>query len=179
MKYLLFIGLIVIVSLVIYSCKTVVKNKTDGSVAAPSNEKNITTNIVMGLSKSSCKGTCEIYDITIDKNRNVLYNGIKNTSLLGKLRAKVKQTQFDNLKKLFESTNFAEHKSDYTTRIRDLQRFNLSFQGHLVVFQKKDGPKDLFPIIKAFDDLIKELDWIEPLEKAKVINNKQRKNTNQ
>lgn len=178
MKYLLVIGLVIMVSIVVYSCKTAAKNGSDGKAEAPMEDEIVTSNIVMGLSKSSCKGTCEVYDITIDKNRKASYKGIKNTSLIGDLTAKLNQAQFDKLKELFDKTTFAEHQPDYTTRIRDLQRFRMEFKGHSVVFQKKAGPKDLFPIIEAFDNLIKELDWIEPLEDANMDNSNLKKKNN-
>ena len=101
MKYLLFIGLIIVVSLVIYGCKSMAKNSSEDKANAPIEDDIVTPTIMMGLSKSSCKGTCEVYDMTIDKNRGVLYNGIKNTTITGKLTAKLSQTQFDDLPLLF------------------------------------------------------------------------------
>ena len=67
--------------------------------------------------------------------------------------------QFDNINDLLKSKGFDSHKLDYTTRIADLQKFTMQYNGHSVLFQRKGGPKDLFSVIEAFDDLIKTLDW--------------------
>jgi len=149
MNYLLVIGILLFGGVVFYGCKSVMDSKKE-----PNSQ-----NSSMGLSKSSCKGTCEEYNLMVNSNKIAIYKGIKNVDRVGVFSAQLSDSQFDDLKKLLESKNFSSHKTDYTAPIADLQKFTMTYDGHTVLFQRKGGPRDLFPVIEAFDNLIKDLDW--------------------
>lgn len=155
MKYLVILAIIVVSTLVIYGCKVIAKDSSSSTI----NKENNTSSVVMGLSKSSCKGTCEVFDLTIDKNQTATYIGIKHVENIGTFTASLSKAQFQEIEMMLKSTDFKTHKPDYTGPIADLQSFTIEYDNYTVKFQRKGGPKDLFPIIEAFDILIKELDW--------------------
>ncbi len=154
MKTVIIIGLVVLAVIVLYSClpSKKDKNKNEGSggeMAKP----------VFNLSKSSCKGTCEVFDLTIDSEGKATYEGKKHVEMIGTYKAQLSDSQYNALKEAFEGRNFSTFKTDYTTRIADLQKFTLGYSGQATVFQKKDSPKALNEIVTTIDALIKELDW--------------------
>ena len=77
MKYLIVLGIIVIGGVIFYSCKPSSKHSDNKK------KEIIPAKIVMGLSKSSCRGTCEVYDFTVDENKKAMYKGIKMLIILG------------------------------------------------------------------------------------------------
>jgi len=149
-KIIIIVGLVALAGIILYAC---VPSKSKRGSSAVVNE------IFIGLSKSSCKGTCEVFDLSINSQEKAIYNGIKHVDMIGNHEAQLTDKQFSALKAAFEEVNFKELKSDYTTRIADLQKFNLIYDGHSSRFQKKDSPESLRNLVKTVDALIKELNW--------------------
>lgn len=152
MKYLLFLTLIIVGLVIAVSCKLFTKKQMTGDSATVNTP-------YFSLSKSPCRGTCTVYNLTIDQAGNVYFNGIRNTEKIGKYTAKLSAQQFTDLQILLKSKDFAGLQKDYPTTMKDMQEFTIQYQQHRIHFQRKGGPKSLFSVIDAVDDLVKNLNW--------------------
>lgn len=86
--------------------------------------KKITDNIessLVSLRKTLCYGHCPVFEVNIDKQGNVFYNGIKNVLVMGKREFKLTNKQFVKLKSILNKTSFSKYKSSYNNpRVMDL-----------------------------------------------------------
>lgn len=152
MKYLILGGLILLGVILFIRCKTTAKNQ-------PAEVKEESVSLLFSLKKSSCRGKCEVYDFSVDAKGNALYTGIRNVDKIGTYSSTLSAQQLENLQNLLKEKSVESFSAEYPVRAADMQKFTMSYLENSTRFQRKDGPKDLFPVIDAIDALIKELDW--------------------
>lgn len=73
------------------------------------------------FSTSGCFGTCPVFEIKLDSERNLEYNGKRFTNYSGLKSLRLNQTDYDNLIGLIEYTELEKLKSSYSVNWTDDQ----------------------------------------------------------
>ena len=67
---------------------------------------NVSDDFMITLSRKECKGTCPVYDLTIDADGTVVFEGKRNTKTIGKATGKISAAEIDQLVKEFEKIGY-------------------------------------------------------------------------
>ncbi|MFK8061476.1 MAG: DUF6438 domain-containing protein [Polaribacter sp.] len=73
-------------------------------------------NTFVTISKTQCSGDCPVYEMTILKNGNVLFNGIENVSIKGKKEFTITDAQLQKIKEMFTKTSFGTYLDTYVDK---------------------------------------------------------------
>ena len=108
------------------SFKSVEKNKT----VSLNNIKEEYENRLLSMRKTPCFGDCPVYELSIDKDGNVTYNGIQYVNEKGKHEFKLSDEQFNKLTKMLNEGDFDSFKDIYDNeRITDLPSTFITYKG--------------------------------------------------
>lgn len=131
MKKLSFILLIIILFI---SCKAI-----DNELI-----KKEQTTVLFELIKGGCYGTCPIYNISVDENRQIKYEGKRFVDAIGTYNWIMNEKDFNTLKTLIDKT----FKADYThnmqvqdlplTRLNIKNKYQVKFKGGYPIEFKKE-----------------------------------------
>lgn len=70
-------------------------------------------NTLINIKKTPCSGDCAVYELSIDKQGNVIYNGIKYVLKEGKHEFKLSEKEFEKLNTMFSPKGFENFKDEY------------------------------------------------------------------
>ncbi|WBX74993.1 DUF6438 domain-containing protein [Tenacibaculum ovolyticum] len=70
-------------------------------------------NTLINIKKTPCSGDCAVYELSIDKQGNVIYNGIKYVLKEGKHEFKLSDKEFEKLNTMFSPKGFENFKDEY------------------------------------------------------------------
>lgn len=134
--------------------RSVEPNKT-GSFNRIVEEEN---NNYFTMRKSPCFGDCPVYEVTIDKDGNVVFNGKDYTLFKGKEEFKLTDKEFNTLKSKIESSNFNKLKDKYDNpRITDLPSTFVRHNGKEVQIRIwKDVPANLSDVHEYVEGILLE-----------------------
>ncbi|WP_272148766.1 DUF6438 domain-containing protein [Tenacibaculum aiptasiae] len=108
------------------SFKSVEKNET----ISLNNIKEEYENRLLSMRKTPCFGDCPVYELSIDKDGNVTYNGIQYVNEKGKHEFKLSEEQFNKLTKMLNEGDFDSFKDVYDNeRITDLPSTFITYKG--------------------------------------------------
>ena len=69
--------------------------------------------LAITLVRNACYGTCPVYELTIDADGNVTFDGRKHTKTLGKAAGKISGNEIDRLITEFNAVGFLELNDNY------------------------------------------------------------------
>ena len=72
-----------------------------------------TDDLAITLKRTACYGTCPVYELTIDAEGNVAFEGIKHTKTLGNATGKIGGNEIDRLISEFNSAGFLDLDDNY------------------------------------------------------------------
>ena len=120
----------------------------------------------IAINLSPCFGTCPVFELSIDKNGSVLFDGKQHTVKAGKYRTQLSPTLIDYLFSKFEQQPILKYKDRYAATFTDAQTTTIKFykNGRLVkTISDYAGysPQELLwamePLKKLY--LRKDIDW--------------------
>lgn len=151
MKSLFFIGFALLCGIVLYRCKA--------SNSAVQNTTEVQTKTLFALSKGPCRGTCKVYDFSVDQTGKAYFKGIRNTENTGEFSAQLSANQLANLRAEIQAANKEALQKEYPLNMADMQKVSLQIEELTIKYQKKGGPRDLFKFTETAEQLIAELNW--------------------
>ena len=132
----------------LFSCKTIdneLINKTE-------------TPVLFELIKGGCYGTCPIYSISLDKNRQVKYEGKRFVDVIGTYNWIMNEKDFNSLKTIINK----KFKANYThnMQVQDLQVTRLNIKNKYQVKFKGSYPTEFKNELKQIEKLLlKNANW--------------------
>ncbi len=109
-------------------CKST-KNTSSDKADAVALDNNVTPDdIVFSLKKGACFGSCPVYTLRIYNNLYTEFIGKKNTNKLGTHAKMISQSEFDDLTKKFEKSDFFSFDEVYESNISDLPSSTISYR---------------------------------------------------
>ena len=125
---------ILLITILFVSCKTI-----DNEVI-----KKEQTTVLFELIKGGCYGTCPIYSISVDENRQIKYEGKRFVDAIGTYNWIMNEKDFNTLKALIDK----KFKADYThnmevldlplTRLNIKNKYQVKFKGGCPIEFKKE-----------------------------------------
>ena len=125
---------ILLITILFVSCKTI-----DNEVI-----KKEQTTVLFELIKGGCYGTCPIYSISVDENRQIKYEGKRFVDAIGTYNWIMNEKDFNTLKALIDK----KFKADYThnmevqdlplTRLNIKNKYQIKFKGACPIEFKKE-----------------------------------------
>lgn len=108
--------------------------------------------------KTPCFGDCPVYEVSINKDGKIYYNGINYVLIKGKKEFQLTEKQFSTLKEKLAKKSFSDFKDSYDDpQIKDLPSTYLTCNGkqiHIRIW--KDIPDELVGIIEYLEDILVE-----------------------
>ncbi|WBX71951.1 DUF6438 domain-containing protein [Tenacibaculum retecalamus] len=113
-------------------------------------------NTLISIRKTPCFGDCVVYNVTIDKNGNVTYNGIKYVLEKGTREFTLTSNQLEQLTKMLAKKDFNEFKDTYDDpRITDLASTYIVSNGKQVKIRLwNEIPDELIDIHEYIEGLL-------------------------
>lgn len=133
------------------SCKTTGENT--GSTAGTPQIK---------LSKSTCRGKCEAFDLSIFEDGTMVYKGIKNVDLMGEHHGKLDKADHKALLASFKAQKFSEMEDSYLTGARDLQTMEVTYGSKTCQYHKRLAPESLKTLVATIEGFINSASWAAP-----------------
>ena len=125
---------ILLITILFVSCKTI-----DNELI-----KKEQTTVLFELIKGGCYGTCPIYSISVDENRQIKYEGKRFVDAIGTYNWIMNEKDFNTLKALIDK----KFKADYTlnmevldlplTRLNIKNKYQVKFKGSCPIEFKKE-----------------------------------------
>ena len=125
---------ILLITILLVSCKTI-----DNELF-----KKEQTNILFELIKGGCYGTCPIYKISVDENKQIKYEGKRFVDAIGTYNWIMNEKDFNTLNALIDK----KFKADYThnmevldlplTRLNIKNKYQVKFKGGCPIEFKKE-----------------------------------------
>jgi len=111
-----------------------------------------------------CYGTCPVFEITINNDRNASYKAIEYNKLEGLFNATIEKPQFDSLLLLISEANLFSLKNGYNTQVTDLPTYTLTVklkngQTKTIIDYGPAGPKKLLLVYEKFFLLRESQAW--------------------
>lgn len=115
---------------------------------------------------SECFGTCPVFKIEIDANRNTIYNAIEYNDLTGIYYSKISQDDYYTLIRLINYLDFPNLKDRYKVNWTDDQSYKLiiTYDDGKTKTINDYGKAGTYGLIQVYDklfDLRKKLEWEE------------------
>ncbi len=120
-------------------------------------------NTLISIRKTPCFGDCAVYDIRIDKEGNVTYNGIQYVLKKGKHEFKLSDKEFKKLNTLFNVKGSEDIKDEYDDpSISDLPNTFITYSGKQVKIRLwKNIPDELINIHEYIESILLDKKFIE------------------
>ena len=125
---------ILLITILIVSCKTI-----DNELI-----KKEQTTVLFELIKGGCYGTCPIYSISVDENRQIEYEGKRFVDAIGTYNWIINEKDFNTVNALINK----KFKTDYTynmevqdlplTRLNIKNKYQIKFKGGCPIEFKKE-----------------------------------------
>jgi len=120
------------------------------------------TELIIGMEKTSCYGPCPVYKIEIRNDRTMWYSGKNNVPVMGERSIKLTQEEYDKLRDEFIKAKFFEFNSSYTSHVPDYPTIYLEFNDGEKKKRVKDyygAPKELKNLENKLEDLVRRRIW--------------------
>lgn len=145
---------------------------------SPSAKAQRTDDLMITLNRTECYGTCPVYELAIEADGSVTFNGKKHTKTLGKANGKIDSGQLDRLLEEFNSVGYLDLDEVYdektcpsyatdmsTVRTSIRQNGKTKFISHYLGCSKKDGdnkpyPPGLTELERSIDVAARSEQWI-------------------
>ncbi|WP_299061125.1 DUF6438 domain-containing protein [uncultured Polaribacter sp.] len=125
--------------------------------------KQLSEDTFVQVSKTSCFGDCPVYDVTLLKNRTVLFNGIKNVLMHGKHEFEISASKMKRVEEMFKKTSFTNYNDSYVDK--SLIDFPNTFITHknkqIEIKLWKKVPLELALAFETFEEILFEQKLIE------------------
>lgn len=156
MKYIL----ILFLSIFFVSCCFNSTKKEESSI----NQENIKSDndFVFKYRKTACFGACAVFNLTINSNGKMLYNGFANVKNIGSFQSILTESELKDLIFIFEKNDFWNLDDKYTDHVTDLPSTFITYKKGSKVKEIEDyygAPKKLKEIENYIDNLIDKKDW--------------------
>jgi len=119
--------------------------------------------VLIKMKKNPCFGKCPIYDITIDTDGYVEFNGQRFTDKLGKFSKKIPKFVVAGLYKEFEAIGFMEMPEKYPSKLHDLPKTSLTFHPDAKTERTVVGdsfrPEELLALDKKLTEIAMSDGW--------------------
>jgi hypothetical protein len=137
-----------------------------------------TDDLMITLSRTECYGTCPVYELAIESDGSVTFNGKKHTKTLGKANGTIESGQLDRLLKEFNSLGYLDLNEVYdektcpsyatdmsTVRTSIRQNGKTKFISHYLGCSEKGGdnkpyPPGLTELERSIDAAARSEQWI-------------------
>lgn len=134
--------------------------------------KTTESHVVFELFKTTCRGKCASYRLTISSDGSMVYKGIKNVVKEGIYSKKMSQDELSLIVKQFDNSKFFEFEDKYMAKITDLPTTYISYTKDNVTKKITDyhgSPEELKKLEKVLMEIGKSPDWkfVEPLPPSK------------
>ena len=139
---------ILLITILFVSCKTI-----DNELI-----KKEQTTVLFELIKGGCYGTCPIYNISVDENRQIKYEGKRFVDAIGTYNWIMNEKDFNTLNALIDK----KFKADYThnMQVQDLPLTRLNIKNKYQVKFKGGCPIEFKKELKQIEMLLlKNADW--------------------
>lgn len=113
-------------------------------------------NAFLIMRKTACFGDCPIYDVLINKEGIVTFNGKKHTLLKGKDEFQLSEKEFNALKEKLGKKEFTSYKSKYDNpKIKDLPSTYITHNGKKVEVRLwGEAPKELIDVHEFLEKIL-------------------------
>lgn len=113
-------------------------------------------NTLVRLRKTPCFGDCPIYEMTIDKEGNVVFNGIKYVSEVGKKTFVLTEEELKTINEKLNSKDFSTYEKIYDNpKIMDLPSTYIAHNGKQVQIRVwKDAPATLIDLHEYLESIL-------------------------
>ncbi|MFC5046966.1 DUF6438 domain-containing protein [Aquimarina hainanensis] len=122
-------------------------------ISCASSQKELPSSYIK-LSKTSCLGTCPVYDIKISKKGLLLYNGINHVPTMGVLQKQLSDKELNKIISLFETSKFKTIKPVIKKEIRDIPKVIISYENQLLKFHGNQVPESIQTIITYLEAIV-------------------------
>ncbi len=132
-------------------------------VATINNIKEKINNTFVSYRKTPCYGHCPTYNVRINKEGKVFYNGIKNILVKGKREFQLTDKQFSSLKDKLSRTSFSSYKSSYNNpRLMDIPSSYITYNKKEIQLRVwKEVPTELVVLTEYIEDILLEKKFYE------------------
>ncbi len=130
-------------------------------VATKSNTKG-NDNTLITYSKTSCRGKCPVFTMTIYSNGRILFVGKENVLNIGKFEKQLSSSELDELIQSFNNSDFFKFSDKYTSHATDLPTIYISYSNGDKFKKIKDyfgAPEELKQLEKLLDKIVDTKDW--------------------
>lgn len=156
---------------------------SDGMRSIPalsSNTKAVRTDdLMITLNRTACYGTCPVYELTIEADGSIAFDGKKHTKTVGNAKGKIDIRQIDRLLDEFNSVDYLDLDEVYdektcpsystdmsTVRTSIRQNGKTKFVSHYLGCSEKGGdnkpyPPGLTELERSIDAAVRSEQWIE------------------
>jgi len=120
-------------------------------------------NRLISIRKTNCFGECPVYEITIDKNGNVAYNGEQFVMEKGKRVFKLSKEELEKLNKKLSSKDFESFNDVYDNpRVMDLPSTYITYKEKQIQIRLWNNiPAELVDVHEYVEGLLLERKYIE------------------
>ena len=106
------------------------------------------------MSKSSCKGSCPVFELTIKESGDAIYNGERHVKIIGEAIATLPDSTTKALFEQVSELDFKEMEEEYMTRFTDMATISLTYGGKTVKGHDRKLPDDVMDMVKRLDALV-------------------------
>lgn len=120
-------------------------------------------NNLLRITKTQCFGDCPVYTVSIDKEGNVVYNGVKYVLVKGIQKFALSKEQLQELNEKLTKKDFKSFKDAYNNpRIPDLSSTYIVHDGKQILIRLwKDIPDELIDVHEYIDGILLDKKFIE------------------
>ena len=133
--------------------KTVMSNSKENANKLVEKEKNT----LISLQKTSCMGDCPVYDVFIDKEGNVIFEGKQYVTEKGVKEFKLSEEEFKTLQEKLKANNTSSFKETYDNpKIMDLGSTYITLNGKQIHIRlwNNDVPDSLMDIHEYLEGML-------------------------
>lgn len=125
--------------------------------------KTIYENKLISIKKTPCFGDCPVYQIFIDKEGNVVFNGIEYVLKKGKHEFKLTEKQLKKVSEMLAKKDFSEFKKAYDNpRITDLPSTFITHKGKQIKIRLWNNiPDELINIHEYIEGILLDEKFFE------------------
>lgn len=143
---------ILLITILFVSCKAI-----DNEVI-----KKEQTTILFELIKGGCYGTCPIYSISVDENRQIKYEGKRFVDAIGTYNWIMNEKDFNTLNALIDKNFNSDFKQNI--EVQDLPLTELNIKNTYQIKFKGNCPKEFKTELKQIEMLLlKNANWNKKL----------------
>lgn len=153
MTYLIIIALGVGLSYLLFSCSTT-KN-----TVAPATTESVAAQALITLKAGSCRGKCKAYEMELFESGKATLVPRRNMEQDSNREIELTKVDLESKIRLFESNDFSSLESEYLSPAKDIQKFEITYEGKTVKFHKRRAPENLLKIWEELHQWVEETNW--------------------